>query len=255
MGFLGLGAGSGPDFTTANATAGQNQTLANTLAGVGRTALGGYTSAAPQATNVTNQAIRYDLTDPNTNALNSAAVNRLTQGNAENTQRALANNENEFNSRGLGDSSMAAGGVAGINSAELMRQNNAQNDVANQEIAGTGQRLQNAAQLAQGEANTDYGQGVGATGQASGILGNLTQEQMQQAMDKYQAEQANSGVLGGVLGGILGPASGLIAPAISSLFTKKQPAASTPNVGSYFTNFNATPSALGAGYAAGGYGI
>lgn len=214
--------------------------------------------------------------NPYTDTFATAQFSRANSGATQGYQAARANLESQLGARGMaspgGNSSMLAGGLAGIDAAAAGNSANLKNSLA---LDAYNQRLQNlgmANQAAAGYAQQLYGQGVGATEGGAGIVGSAGQNQLQagnewsnfgqqQTVNSAAAQQnsaSNFGGLGSLGGYILGGGAGGAASAIPGAMSMVAPSGgSSPYSGQLMPqNYIGAPAPGYTGYPLGSnYGL
>jgi hypothetical protein len=212
--------GGGPNLAQSQTLANTNQNIASNLAGVGNQALTTYGTVAPQSTAATEAYAQYLGSNPYTNAVNSAEVNRGTSGMTQAYQRAASNLAASLGQRGLSNSSEAVGAGQGLAAQQAAQQAAAQNNAANYEIAQTGNQLGERSNVLASVMGQNYNEGTGASGQAAGINTNAANIDTNIADQEYQAQQAQNAGIGSILSPLMATAMGP-AGVLSGLLTKK----------------------------------
>ena len=231
--------GSSGDLSAGRGQLGQLGQLGNQYGDIARQDMGAYGSANNQYQSALQGQENYLKADPYTDQYSTAQLANAASGTASAYQRAHANLQASMGANGMGggNSSMLAGGEAGIEAGQAGTIAQDQNNLAMNRIGQRAQNLSALTNLSGGVANTDYSRGMGAMGAQEGVNQNLANSylglgQSELGMEQnYQAQQRQAMASG--LGG-LGQAVGMA---------------------SYYANQkqNAALSNQPAGYGGGGY--
>lgn len=196
----------------------------------------------------------YDNTDPYTDAYSQQQLAASTNGAYRDEQQAQANTAASLAQRGIGDSSVAAGATAGINSNFMGQMAGARNNLALQAISQQASRKQALANMFSSASQRDLGNAsseMGAQGNydssLQGIYGNMAQ--YNRGLDNQYVAQRQQDIYGGAqgigdgLGGLMKQFGGGSSP---SLGGSGWTAASSPNGTTTFTG-GGTGSGTGGG--------
>lgn len=199
-------------------TGAQQQTLGNingiagNINGQAQTQLNALPGLSGTANAANNNYANYLSQDPWTSGNNAAYLANMTNGMTGAYNQARSQLTQNLASRGLtGPSSANAGAQTGLLSSELGTLGRAQNNLANQQVASTGQRLGTLENFDQGLQTQGYNRAMGGLGQALGAYQTTYGDQSQLAQQQQNQQNQNAAGVGGAfstLGNVLGRGGG-----------------------------------------------
>jgi len=165
-------------------------------------AQGGLDRYDPQYRQGVDEYADYLRRDPYTDQRSTAALSQATAGSAAAYQSAQARLQASLAGRGMESSSLASGGLAGIEAGRAATMAGAQNDLAFRKIDEEGQRKQMLLQLLSGARGRYQGEAMNAMGAQgdldSRLAGLLTGESRYTDARNDQGEQDQFGLLAGL---------------------------------------------------------
>lgn len=196
---------------------------ASNLNSLGTSASNTYNQFSPQANQAVEDYSRYLTSNPFTNTVNQALLNRATGSTTAAYQQARAQLAASLAARGLSGSGAEAGALSGLDQSELGTLGAANANLGLQEAQDYGQNLGENVNLLSGAASRGLAGATSAYGDAGRLYGDAAslyagvgqsqeEDQMRQQQEQNQLESGLGSGLGAILAGTGGKSTSGLDP-------------------------------------------